>query len=208
MMALEFLLMLLYFMSHFSPGVLVSTSSIYMLPAELCVLMHAYVNCGFEYLDFYFVYSWICQQARLFCRIPCEFYIHWSCFIVSCFIYGKIKYWLVTLGFIAKLVLGNVLKEGSTISVNPLVLCAWAGLLINAINSIPAGELDGGRISFAIWGRKVFLWSWIYFKTRTGERWTWLFLLMKVFFHVANKLLSPLKHLIFYGYSYVERIYW
>lgn len=64
----------------------------------------------------------------------------------------------MTLGsFIAKLVLGNVLKEGSTISVNPLVLWAWAGLLINAINSIPAGELDGGRICFAIWGRKVFL---------------------------------------------------
>lgn len=57
--------------------------------------------------------------------------------------------------FIAKLVLGDVLKEGATIAVNPLVIWAWAGLLINAINSIPAGELDGGRISFAIWGRKV-----------------------------------------------------
>lgn len=58
-------------------------------------------------------------------------------------------------GGIAKLLLGDVLKEGTTISVNPLVLWAWAGLLINAINSIPAGELDGGRISFAIWGRKA-----------------------------------------------------
>ncbi|KAI3817798.1 hypothetical protein L1987_11596 [Smallanthus sonchifolius] len=58
-------------------------------------------------------------------------------------------------GGIAKLLLGDVLKEGATISVNPLVLWAWAGLLINAINSIPAGELDGGRISFAIWGRKA-----------------------------------------------------
>ncbi|KAL8218121.1 hypothetical protein R6Q57_021494 [Mikania cordata] len=58
-------------------------------------------------------------------------------------------------GGIAKLLLGDVLKEGTTLSVNPLVIWAWAGLLINAINSIPAGELDGGRISFAIWGRKV-----------------------------------------------------
>ncbi|XP_004490978.1 probable zinc metalloprotease EGY2, chloroplastic isoform X2 [Cicer arietinum] len=58
-------------------------------------------------------------------------------------------------GGIAKLLLGNVLKEGAPISVNPLVIWAWAGLLINAINSIPAGELDGGRISFAIWGRKA-----------------------------------------------------
>ncbi|XAR65918.1 hypothetical protein NMG60_11011923 [Bertholletia excelsa] len=58
-------------------------------------------------------------------------------------------------GGIAKLLLGDVLKEGTPLSVNPLVIWAWAGLLINAINSIPAGELDGGRISFAIWGRKA-----------------------------------------------------
>ncbi|KAK7276387.1 hypothetical protein RIF29_17526 [Crotalaria pallida] len=58
-------------------------------------------------------------------------------------------------GGIAKLLLGNVLKDGTPISLNPLVIWAWAGLLINAINSIPAGELDGGRISFAIWGRKA-----------------------------------------------------
>ncbi|KAJ4720027.1 ethylene-dependent gravitropism-deficient and yellow-green-like 2 [Melia azedarach] len=58
-------------------------------------------------------------------------------------------------GGFAKLLLGDVLKEGTPISVNPLVIWAWAGLLINAINSIPAGELDGGRIAFAIWGRKA-----------------------------------------------------
>ncbi|KAK2377167.1 putative zinc metallopeptidase EGY3, chloroplastic [Trifolium repens] len=58
-------------------------------------------------------------------------------------------------GGIAKLLLGNILKEGTPISINPLVIWAWAGLLINAINSIPAGELDGGRISFALWGRKA-----------------------------------------------------
>ncbi|XP_031093662.1 probable zinc metalloprotease EGY2, chloroplastic [Ipomoea triloba] len=58
-------------------------------------------------------------------------------------------------GGIAKLLLGDALKEGTPISVNPLVLWSLAGLLINAINSIPAGELDGGRISFSIWGRKA-----------------------------------------------------
>lgn len=59
-------------------------------------------------------------------------------------------------GGIAKLFLGDALKEGTPISVNPLVLWAWAGLLINAINMIPSGELDGGRIAFALWGRKVY----------------------------------------------------
>ncbi|KAB2596279.1 zinc metalloprotease EGY2 [Pyrus ussuriensis x Pyrus communis] len=59
------------------------------------------------------------------------------------------------IGGTAKLLLGEALKEGTPISLNPLLLWAWAGLVINAINSIPAGELDGGRISFAIWGRKA-----------------------------------------------------
>uniref|UniRef100_A0ACD5VMG4 Uncharacterized protein n=1 Tax=Avena sativa TaxID=4498 RepID=A0ACD5VMG4_AVESA len=59
------------------------------------------------------------------------------------------------LGGLAKLILGDALKEGTQLSINPLVLWAWAGLLINAINSIPAGELDGGRIAFAMWGRKI-----------------------------------------------------
>jgi membrane-associated protease RseP (regulator of RpoE activity) len=58
-------------------------------------------------------------------------------------------------GQTAKLFLGDALKDGTPISINPLVLWAWSGLLINAINSIPAGELDGGRIGFALWGRKV-----------------------------------------------------
>lgn len=58
-------------------------------------------------------------------------------------------------GGIAKLLLGDVLKEGTPISVNPLVIWSGVGLLINALNSIPAGELDGGRISFALWGRKA-----------------------------------------------------
>ncbi|XP_078177618.1 ethylene-dependent gravitropism-deficient and yellow-green-like 2 isoform X5 [Carex rostrata] len=58
-------------------------------------------------------------------------------------------------GGIAKLILGDALKEGTPLSINPLVLWAWAGLLINAINSIPAGELDGGRIALGLWGRKI-----------------------------------------------------
>ncbi|KAH7297120.1 hypothetical protein KP509_26G054600 [Ceratopteris richardii] len=60
-------------------------------------------------------------------------------------------------GALAKVFMGESLKEGATVQVDPLVLWAWTGLLINGINSIPAGELDGGRIAQALWGRKV--WS-------------------------------------------------
>ncbi|KAI3836872.1 hypothetical protein MKW98_005205 [Papaver atlanticum] len=68
---------------------------------------------------------------------------------------GNVFHESFLVGGIAKLLLGDVLREGTPISINPLVIWAWAGLLINAINSIPAGELDGGRVSLALWGRKA-----------------------------------------------------
>ncbi|KAI3997310.1 hypothetical protein MKX01_009154 [Papaver californicum] len=68
---------------------------------------------------------------------------------------GNVFHESFLVGGIAKLLLGDFLREGTPISINPLVIWAWAGLLINGINSIPAGELDGGRISLALWGRKA-----------------------------------------------------
>eukprot|EP00850_Spirogloea_muscicola_P012402 SM000080S22917 [mRNA] locus=s80:116460:120020:+ [translate_table: standard] len=59
------------------------------------------------------------------------------------------------IGGIAKLLLGDRLAEGGKVDLNPVTLAAWTGLLINAINAIPVGELDGGRVALALWGRKV-----------------------------------------------------
>lgn len=35
------------------------------------------------------------------------------------------------------------------------MLAGWAGLIVNALACIPAGESDGGRIAMALWGRRV-----------------------------------------------------
>eukprot|EP00850_Spirogloea_muscicola_P008786 SM000048S16498 [mRNA] locus=s48:63807:67392:+ [translate_table: standard] len=59
------------------------------------------------------------------------------------------------IGGIAKLLLGDRLAEGAKVDLSPVTLAAWTGLLINAINTIPVGELDGGRVALALWGRKV-----------------------------------------------------
>jgi membrane-associated protease RseP (regulator of RpoE activity) len=60
----------------------------------------------------------------------------------------------ILVGTIAKIVLGSTLQQ-ATLSIHPLVIIGWLGLVINALNLMPAGQLDGGRIVQAIYGRKT-----------------------------------------------------
>lgn len=43
----------------------------------------------------------------------------------------------------------------ATIDLSPILLAGWAGLVINGLNAIPMGELDGGRIVHGVWGRRA-----------------------------------------------------
>lgn len=60
----------------------------------------------------------------------------------------------ILVGSLAKVVLGSAL-QASTVNVHPLVVIGWLGLVITALNLMPAGQLDGGRIVQAIYGRKI-----------------------------------------------------
>lgn len=60
----------------------------------------------------------------------------------------------VLVGTLAKSVLGSALAQ-PLVDVHPLTLIGWLGLVITALNLMPAGQLDGGRIVQAIYGRKV-----------------------------------------------------
>ncbi len=60
----------------------------------------------------------------------------------------------ILVGTIAKIVLGATIHQAN-ISIHPLVVIGWLGLVINALNLMPAGQLDGGRIVQAIYGRKT-----------------------------------------------------
>ena len=60
----------------------------------------------------------------------------------------------VLVGTLAKVILGSAL-ENAVVDINPLVIIGWLGLVINALNLLPAGKLDGGRIVHAIYGRKT-----------------------------------------------------
>ena len=60
----------------------------------------------------------------------------------------------VLVGTLAKVILGSELHE-AIVDVSPLVIVGWLGLVITALNLLPAGQLDGGRIVHAIYGRKI-----------------------------------------------------
>jgi membrane-associated protease RseP (regulator of RpoE activity) len=51
-------------------------------------------------------------------------------------------------------VLGDALHQ-NLVGVSPLMVMGWLGLVITALNFMPAGQLDGGRMVQAVYGRKV-----------------------------------------------------
>ncbi|HEY2905445.1 MAG TPA: site-2 protease family protein [Vicinamibacterales bacterium] len=51
------------------------------------------------------------------------------------------------------LIWGNP-PAGYSINMHPMAFAAWFGLLATALNLFPIGQLDGGHISYAVFGRK------------------------------------------------------
>lgn len=60
----------------------------------------------------------------------------------------------ILVGSLARVVLGSALQS-PVVNIHPLVVIGWLGLVITALNLMPAGQLDGGRIVQAIYGRKT-----------------------------------------------------
>src|SRR6185436_14627769 len=59
--------------------------------------------------------------------------------------------------FASWMVWGTV-PDGYSINMHPVAFAAWFGLLMTALNLFPIAQLDGGHISYAVFGRRA---TWI-----------------------------------------------
>jgi membrane-associated protease RseP (regulator of RpoE activity) len=54
----------------------------------------------------------------------------------------------------ASRLLWGPLAESLSVNMHPMAFAAWFGLLATALNLFPIGQLDGGHISYAVFGRR------------------------------------------------------
>jgi len=92
----------------------------------------------------------------------------------------------ILFSFIAEAVKGQ-LPDGYHIMLHPVAFAGWIGLLVTGLNLIPAGQLDGGHIAYALLGRwhatvaKIVFVSLLllgFFTSRIWLFWAFLILLM------------------------------
>ncbi|MBM4340001.1 MAG: hypothetical protein FJ110_10680 [Deltaproteobacteria bacterium] len=55
--------------------------------------------------------------------------------------------------FIQQMVIGEV-PQNIDVMLHPIGYAGWVGLFITALNLFPVGQLDGGHIAYALFGRK------------------------------------------------------
>ena len=77
---------------------------------------------------------------------------------------------------------------------HPVAFAGWAGVLVTSLNLIPAGQLDGGHIAYALLGRRTryLTWGVIAAVLLLGTVWSSWFLWGAVLYFFSRVQVAPL----------------
>jgi len=92
----------------------------------------------------------------------------------------------ILFSFLTRVALGTTPSD-ATIVLHPVALAGWFGLFVTCLNLLPVGQLDGGHVTYAMFGRahrwiaRVFLLIIAFLGMRGWEGWfVWIVLLMVI----------------------------
>ena len=100
---------------------------------------------------------------------------------------------------LAKISLGDAVGYGHILRLSPLAFAGWLGLLVTALNLLPIGQLDGGHMAGAMFGRRtgsiissVAMWSLFLLALFV---WPGLMIWAIIVFFIAGRGATPLNDL-------------
>jgi membrane-associated protease RseP (regulator of RpoE activity) len=71
-------------------------------------------------------------------------------------------------------ILHPALPPGTDLLLHPMAFAGWLGLFVTALNLLPVGQLDGGHVAYALFGRPWRRWSLLLIAALVGLGFFWL----------------------------------
>ena len=96
------------------------------------------------------------------------------------------------------LIFGRILPgDGLDVFIHPVAFAGWGGLFVTALNLIPVGQLDGGHILYALFGKRAswVLWPILVFLIILGTQWWAWYLWVFMLYFLGRTHAEPLDNL-------------